>query len=183
MNVWMDDREVKLIEGYLNPEHIMLEWGCGGSTLHFSHKVKKYYSIEHDHQWYETIKNQIPDNVTLIHKGRTDIPWENYNQSEYKHYKEYIDVVDEINEIYNVVLIDGRARRLCALKVIPYINEDSIIFVHDYFIRTAYHCIMDYYDLIEMIDDTPQTIGVFKLKRDWNEVNGYTLNLGTFERL
>lgn len=181
--IWMDDKEIKLIEKYLDSNHTMLEWGCGGSTLHFPHKVKKYYSIEHDQQWYETIKNKVPDNVKLFHKQRGEIPWDSYNQSEYKHYKDYIDIVDELNEVFDVVLIDGRARRLCALKVIPYIKKDSIVMIHDWFIRNAYHCVLDYYDLIDKIDDTPQTIGVFKVKPNWKEIKGYDLNLGTFERI
>ena len=53
-------------------------------------------------------------------------------QSEYSMYYDYIDAVDQFETMFDVVLIDGRARRLCAKKVIPYLKEDSIIFIHDY---------------------------------------------------
>mgnify|MGYP003651916867 FL=1 len=46
-----------------------------------------------------------------------------------------------------------------------------------------YHCVLDYYDLVDRVDDTPQTIATFKLKPNWKEIKGYDINLGTFERL
>ena len=51
-----------MIEKYLSPETIMLEYGSGGSTLYFSKFVKEYYSIEHDKKWYDEIKIKISDN-------------------------------------------------------------------------------------------------------------------------
>ncbi len=53
---WMNQKEVELIEKYLNKDTIMLEWGSGGSTLYFSKKVKTLYSIEHDKTYYNKIK-------------------------------------------------------------------------------------------------------------------------------
>ena len=43
----------------LTDETIMLEWGSGGSTLEFSSIVDKYYSIEHDKEWYKNISNKL----------------------------------------------------------------------------------------------------------------------------
>lgn len=37
----------------------MLEWGTGYSTLWYSQFVSKYYSIEHDATWYNTIHSNI----------------------------------------------------------------------------------------------------------------------------
>ena len=45
---WMHDSEINLIMAFLTPEDVMLEWGCGGSTILFSQEVKEYYSIEHN---------------------------------------------------------------------------------------------------------------------------------------
>ena len=54
-NAWMDIKEKQLILDCLNPDTIMLEWGSGGSTIEFSSVVKKYYSIEHNAEWYDNI--------------------------------------------------------------------------------------------------------------------------------
>jgi hypothetical protein len=180
--VWMHDKEKAVIEKYLNPNVTMMEWGSGGSTVEFSKQVKKYYSVEHNYEWYNEVKQAIPPNVTLFYKPSTELPT-NYSQAEYRHYSEYLDVVYQIGDKFDVVLIDGRARRLCALKVVPYLNPDAIVIIHDWCLRECYHCVLDYYDLVDKVDDTPQTIASFKLKSNWNEVNGYDINLGTFERL
>ena len=182
MTPWMDDREIRLIDSYLNPGMTMMEWGSGGSTLYFSKKVKNYISVENNYQWYTDIKQQVPDNVELHYIQTLPRP-EIYNQSEYVHYKEYVDVVDRLNTIFDVVLIDGRARRICALKILPYLKSDSIVIIHDWCMRKPYYCVLDYYDLIEKIEDTPQTIGIFKPKINWREINGYDLNVGSFDRL
>ena len=109
--VWMHADELAVIEKYLNPEVTMMEWGSGGSTIEFSKKVKKYYSVEHNWEWYNEVKNAIPSNVSLYYKQNKELP-DNYSQAEYQHYGEYLDVVYEIGEMFDVVLIDGRARRL-----------------------------------------------------------------------
>lgn len=180
--VWMHDSERAIIEKYLTPEVIMMEWGSGGSTIEFSCKVKEYYSVEHNLEWYNVVKDAIPQNVTLFYKEIKPLP-ENYNQSEYKHYSEYLDVVYQIGKKFDVVLIDGRARRLCALKIIPYLKPNSIVIIHDWCLREPYHCVLDYYDLIDKVDNTPQTIASFRLKSNWQDIKGYNINLGTFERL
>eukprot|EP00042_Codosiga_hollandica_P048174 m.534795 g.534795 ORF g.534795 m.534795 type:complete len:124 (-) comp57608_c0_seq31:552-923(-) len=46
--VWMDSREREMVEKHLSPHMTMLEYGSGASTLHFSRRVKAYYSVEHD---------------------------------------------------------------------------------------------------------------------------------------
>lgn len=180
--VWMHADELAVIEKYLNPEATMMEWGSGGSTVEFSKKVKKYYSVEHNWEWYNEVKNAIPSNVSLYYKQNKELP-DDYSQAEYQHYGEYLDVVYEIGDMFDVVLIDGRARRLCALKVMPYLKPNGIVIIHDWCLRAPYHCVLDYYDLVDKIDETPQTIATFKLKPNWKEIKGYGINLGTFERL
>ena len=56
---WMHDSEINLIIAFLNKEQSMLEWGCGGSTMLFSKYVKKYYSIEHNKEWYDKVNDKI----------------------------------------------------------------------------------------------------------------------------
>ena len=181
----MHEREKTVIEKYLNSEATMIEWGSGGSTVEFSQKVKKYYSIEHNAGWYEKVKASIPPNVILFYKAQNLIPPEEpyYNQSTYEYYRDYLDVIYEIGEMFDVALIDGRARRLCALKIIPYLKPNAIVIIHDWCLRASYHCVLDYYDLVDKVDNTPQTIATFKLKPNWKDIKGYDINLGTFERL
>lgn len=80
-------------------------------------------------------------------------------------FHEYIDWVDKLKtKIYDFVLIDGRARADCAFKILNYIDNDSIVFIHDYWKRPEYQVITEYYDVIDSVQDTLQTIVALKRK-------------------
>ena len=181
---WMHEKEMKLITDVLTEDTVMLEWGSGGSTLSFSSMVNEYYSIEHNQEWYEKIKNELanyPLNSVEYRfvKQNKEI---DTSQSTYEQFKDYIDEVDSFNTKFDVVLIDGRARRLCAKKVIPYLKPTSFIFIHDYVLRTSYWPVEDYFELVDSCVDTEQTIGKFKL-RETPFKNAFQLDLSGNERL
>tara|TARA_Y100000004_G_C8954924_1_gene430320 strand:+ start:3240 stop:3854 length:615 start_codon:yes stop_codon:yes gene_type:complete len=85
-------KEIDLIQSYLSDKKIMLEYGCGGSTTIFPRYVKKYYSIEHNLDWFWNVQQEIYndklDNVEIhlcdIPKGvptkREDF-WERYDDN------------------------------------------------------------------------------------------------------
>ena len=79
MGIWMDQKEIDMVIKYLdkNSESIMLEYGCGGSTLLFSKYVKKYISIEHNLDWYIEVRNSIKsNNLNHIDFYLIDVPKE-----------------------------------------------------------------------------------------------------------
>lgn len=181
----MHPKEKELITKHFSKEKTMLEWGSGGSTIEFSPFLKKYYSVEHVPEWYNKVNSEISN------KGYTNIDYRfikqnapfhpDKRQTEYYMFKDYIDIVDEFNTKFDIVLIDGRARRLCAYKIIPYLNPNAIVIIHDWVLRSEYHCVTDYYNLFEYVKDTPQTIATFKLKSPLPK-DGYDLTLGGNER-
>ena len=185
MKAWMHDKEKSLITKHFSPDKIMLEWGSGGSTIEFSPQLKKYYSIEHNLEWYEKINKEIYNlgysnvNYNFIAQNFPRNP--DGRQSEYNQFKDYIDIVDNFNVKFDIVLIDGRARRLCAKKIIPYLKPDAIVIIHDWVLRNTYHCVTDYYDVLEYVDNTTQTIATFKL-REKPKPNAYGLDLSGLDR-
>ncbi len=162
MDVWMHKSEIELIEKYLKPEYTMLEWGGGGSTLHFSKLVSKYYSIEHDTTWYNNLKKEIPSNVKLY-----NIPLD--IELTFPTIKECVNTyVEHISSLdvkrFDAILIDGRGRGWCAEKALDYIDKESIVFMHDYCLRPNYHIVEQWYTVIESICNTPQTIVALRKK-------------------
>ena len=59
MQAWMHPKEKELITKHFSPQKTMLEWGSGGSTVEFSPQLKEYYSIEHNLEWYNKVKEEI----------------------------------------------------------------------------------------------------------------------------
>lgn len=146
---WMSDDEIGIIVKYLNKEDIMMEWGSGGSTNYFPQFVKKYYSIEHDEKWFNEVNQDLSPNVEY-HFVSLNSPLTDPTQ---KHQiQTYVDFIDTLGiEKFDKVLIDGRGRGWCAEKVLPYLKEDSIVFIHDYWARPQYHIVERWYDVVDHI--------------------------------
>jgi len=67
MNVMMSPSQITGIEKYLNKTDVMLEYGSGGSTLHFSKYVDKYYSIEHHEGWFRDVNSNIQSDSNITY--------------------------------------------------------------------------------------------------------------------
>ena len=85
-------KEIDLIQSYLSDKKIMLEYGCGGSTTIFPRYVKKYYSIEHNLDWFWNVQQEIyNDKLDNVEIHLCDIPkgvptkreefWERYDDN------------------------------------------------------------------------------------------------------
>ena len=73
---------------------------------------------------------------------------------------EYIDYVEKFGvSEFDIVFIDGRARVDCAYKVLNYIHDESIVFIHDFWPREQYHKVFDWYDEVVSIKETRVDMG------------------------
>jgi hypothetical protein len=182
----MTDEEINKVTYYLKKDFDMFEWGSGGSTLYFSKFVKKYISVEHDDEWYKVvgdiIKKQNIKNVEYYNiKPNTKLYYfldltsyknkfeEDWNITINKKtivpifYKSYINFITKLNiDRFDTILIDGRARLYCAISALPYMDKDSIMFIHDFFMNPEYHYILKYMDIIDFIgrDEYYRRIGL-----------------------
>jgi mRNA degradation ribonuclease J1/J2 len=157
---WMSQEEINLVLSFLKKDDIMLEYGCGGSTMFFPKYVKEYYSIESDKSWANSVEKIMPKNVKMhcIPTIRPEDPnqkhavkWNQlYTTKMYEAYKEYIETGSKINKKFTKILIDGRARPQCARYMYDFIDKDCIIFMHDWHPgRTHYRSILEKYRVIK----------------------------------
>jgi len=161
---WMHPDEIKMIEKYLGPNKIMLEWGSGGSTLYFSRKVKQYFAIEHDQHWYNELKENVPENVTLIYRAPNQkVP---IAESSYLTHKDYIDAAADFGVKFDFVLIDGRSRFACSQFILDHLHKNSVVFFHDFYKRgrDRYRKALEYYNLKESVTNTKQGLAVLTPK-------------------
>ena len=157
ITTFMRDDEREFLLSFLQKDDVMLEFGCGGSTIEFSQHVKEYHSIEHSQNWYEQIKKFLENQQNIfMYYIPNDIPRTiEFGPSKYEEFKTYIQYVNVINKKFNKVLIDGRGRQWCAEEVIPYLDENAIVFIHDFGtdhlgrdIRKRYNSVLKYYSII-----------------------------------
>lgn len=88
----------------------MLEWGAGNSSLYFSKRVKQLYSIEHNKDWYEQV-----------------LKFEIENQELFFASDDYAKKPGNLNRQFDIILIDGVKREMCADQSLKLIKEDGFI--------------------------------------------------------
>ena len=202
-SVGMEHSEALMAERYIKDKSKMLEWGGGGSTLYFPRLVENYISIEHNQEWYETLKPQLLDNVELhfvpLHKEKFDdeelselsldqnamdilegteewynqfgnseiytvddrIHWNTRGRFDWHCGLDYIKKPMELSyRNYDVILVDGRCRTMCAYMAKYLLKDDGYLLFHDFNNRPYYHGILKYYEIV----DSAETLAVLVKK-------------------
>jgi hypothetical protein len=120
-----------------------LEWGSGGSTIHFTDFLEKegipysWTSIEYNKVWYEKVQEVVkskPDvSLVLFDVGNTVL------KQRYVNMDDYVNYPNTLNKKFDVVFVDGRKRRRCVLLAKNFLKNDGVVFLHDAQ-RTYYQC-------------------------------------------
>ena len=177
-------------EEYIKDKNKVLEWGSGTSTIYFSKIVKQFVSIEHNMEWYNRISSQITDNVeyyyvaphgfkndeeldknvpdllcrandTVLVDGITH--WKTRDGFDWHCGIEYIRKPLELEyRDYDVVIVDGRCRTMCAYIAKYLIKEGGYLIFDDFKSRTYYHGILKYYEVI----DGGDTLAILKVREN-----------------
>ena len=139
-----------LYEGF-NRSHVYFEIGSGRSTFQAIKHALKVISVESDAGWYNKMKKIFPEECDI------DYILIDFHISYYKGYpcnkttkEEMYQYTHQYKPEFNadMILIDGRFRVACALNILPYIDNSTNVYIHD-FTRADYHIVMKYYDWIE----------------------------------
>ena len=88
--------------------------------------------------------------------------WEPRGGGEWHQYIDYINSIEQAHDMllntgknkykFDKVLVDGRCRVFCAYKALEFIDENSIVFMHDFVYRPWYQTILKWYKVVEIID-------------------------------
>ena len=184
--VLMEGGSLRLFIYYTYGRNYYVEWGSGGSTQIAPLLInKRAFSIEHYIPWCHKMQkneviqiamtlNKIQFECVNTHEELRNLGKPGHSADASKIGRMYVNRVDDIVEqlykedksfdgILDVVLIDGRYRVACALKLFSngyVINNRSIVMVHDFLKRQdEYKMINDYFDLI---DPSTETINIAK---------------------
>ena len=144
----MSDQHIADILKYINGG-LAFEYGCGGSTMFFSNLFEKYVSVEHSREWYDLMNPHVPQNVILKLREPVGEIIKPFGPGKPELQQDYINAINETTEIYNFILVDGRCRVDCAKASIKNMDDNSILFIHDYE-RKKYHSIEKYLKLHEV---------------------------------
>jgi len=128
---WITFRAKKWLDNYLKPNMSLFEFGCGGSTLYFSKKVKEVVSIEHNKKYYNAIfKIMKQKNISNCDLQLIDVPKLNksnidiYNSSA----KKYAMSISKFpNGYFDLIFIDGIERNPCIKFAIKKIKQGGFL--------------------------------------------------------
>lgn len=156
----MRQPEIDMIVSYLKPEYVMFEWGSGGSTLYFPKFVKLYYTVESQAHWFKIVSLFVSKDEELRKKvfmNYTPIPIYDYSSTTLTHddFKAYVECIKLIPDKLDVILVDGdnKSRVFCALEALKHIDENTIVFIHDYYNREELHAqVEEHYDVIDKVE-------------------------------
>lgn len=147
---------------YLDKATHYMEFGSGGSTYQASIRpnIKSINTVESDSKWIQKLKGKIIH--PCIYYNYIDIKAENIlygypgKSCSTTDMKKYSDV--KVPSDTDFVLIDGRFRVACCLKLFNQVNDTCVIAFDDFLFRKHYHIILDYYDIIEKTTDNSLVI-------------------------
>ena len=163
--MFMTEEESFFLLSNIKKDDRVLEYGSGYSTIEISKKCKFILSIEHDEGWYEDVRNMSRDfkNVDVVLK-KPNLPYlGGFNCGTYDEFRDYINAPSEY-EKFDLVFIDGRARVECSKYVKNFINDESLIFIHDFSSRLDNHNYKEIYKYLELIESV-RDMSKFKLKK------------------
>jgi len=140
---------------YLDKATNYMEFGSGGSTYQASIRpnIKSICTVESDFEWINKLKLKLTSSMKSIDYNYIDIkaipnswgyPGKHCKSDDMKQYSN-VKVPSETD----LVLIDGRFRVACCLKLIGQIKDSCIVVFDDFLDRPQYHIILDYFTIIE----------------------------------
>ncbi|MDD2720630.1 MAG: hypothetical protein PHH47_04905 [Gallionella sp.] len=102
----------------------VFEFGCGHSTLFWASRCAEVIAVEHNPEWYEHMRARLPGNVTLLLRQNAE---------------EYAAAIKEMGGEFDIVVIDGEWRLMCAKESFDLLSSSGLMLVDnsDWFVDTS----------------------------------------------
>lgn len=141
---WICYDAIWYLEANLKSNMDVFEYGCGGSTLFFADRGCSVISIEHNPEWYSFASTLEHRNIgssiasVQLHEPKLENLGLLYNDEtvctsfspDYFGY-DFSDYVKAIlsypDNYFDIVLVDGRARRSCMFYSIPKVKPGGLL--------------------------------------------------------
>jgi len=110
---WFTYPAIDFLESKIRADWTVWEWGCGNSTLWWAAKAARVFSIEHNAEWHQKISADLAANAAIALIEDPNI---------------YASLrAIETAERFDVIVIDGEQRNLCARSAVGLTKPTSLI--------------------------------------------------------
>ena len=131
---WLTAEATRLLDGWLEPTHVGVEWGSGRSTRWFAERVAHLLSVEHHAGWHAAVSEE------LSAAGITNVDYRLHpcepERVEYPQWislmfaSDYVCAADAFGpKSLDFALVDGMYRSVCAISVIPKLRSGGLLIV------------------------------------------------------
>lgn len=184
---WLTFAAIDFIKKNISRDHVVFEYGGGGSTLFFLKNSAKVVTVEHDKSWFEKLKGIVKHKKiehwegNFIHPeidqypNKKDISDPNDYASDdgnYKNvnFKKYVTAIEKYpDNHFDWILIDGRARTSCLAHSIPKLKIGGYLILDNaerkYYTETQKETINTNFDLLI------NTFGAIPFVEDFSQTN------------
>ena len=115
---WMNYHVIQFLEQRLTKDLSLFEYGSGNSTLFYAALVKMVVSLEEDEEWYNYIKQNMPQNVTLLH-------FDALGDSVYS------ESAGRQGNSFDVIVVDGSDRIACVKTAPAALTDAGVVILDD----------------------------------------------------
>ena len=123
---WLTRAMVEILNEWLKPSDIGLEWGSGRSTDWFAIRVAHLISVEHNPEWSEIVKEKLCTRGLIHRVDYKFLP----DGKEGKRDSDYVNVAQSIKpNTLDFCLIDGVSRDHCALACLEKLKPGGILII------------------------------------------------------
>ena len=131
---WLTAEATRILDAWLQPEHVGIEWGSGRSTRWFAQRVRHLLSVEHHAGWHVSVSAQLAaDGITNVDYRLLPCEPERVETPEWiaaMFASDYVRAVDAFEpSSLDFALVDGMYRSVCALAVIPKLRSGALLIV------------------------------------------------------
>lgn len=134
---WWTYAAIEEVETFLaaRPGARVFEYGSGASTVWIARRGHIVTSIEHDEDWFSTVKSKLkayPNAVVVLKKPDDPTnPKSVYRSLKAGHagesFTDYVLSIDAYEGDFDLVIIDGRSRAGCLAQAVGKLKKDGLI--------------------------------------------------------
>jgi hypothetical protein len=131
---WLTAEATRMLDDWLELQHVGIEWGSGRSTRWFAQRVKRLLSVEHHAGWHAAVSEQLAaDGITNVDYRLLPCDPERVETPAWiaaMFASEYVRAVDVFSpRSIDFALVDGMYRSACALAAIPKLRSGGLLIV------------------------------------------------------
>ena len=131
---WLTAEATSMLERWLRPDYVGIEWGSGRSTVWFAERVGHLLSVEHHRAWHEAVSAQLAERgITNVDYRLCPCEPERVETPEWiaaMFASDYVRAVDAFGpKSLDFALVDGMYRSACALAVLPKLRSSALLVV------------------------------------------------------